>query len=93
MFFTNGGAEANENAMRMARLHTGRHKVLATYRSYHGATAGAIAADRRPAPLAHRAGRDPGIVHFWGPYPYRSAFHADDRAGGVRAGAGAPARH
>ena len=39
MFFTNGGAEANENAIRMARLHTGRHKVLATYRSYHGATA------------------------------------------------------
>ena len=44
MFFTNGGAEATENAMRMARLHTGRHKVLAAYRSYHGATAGAIAA-------------------------------------------------
>ena len=42
--------------MRMARLHTGRHKVLAAYRSYHGATAGAITADRRPAPLAERAG-------------------------------------
>ena len=41
-FFTNGGAEATENAIRMARLHTGRHKVLTTYRSYHGATAGAI---------------------------------------------------
>ena len=43
VFFTNGGAEANENAIRLARLHTGRHKVLSTYRSYHGATAGAIA--------------------------------------------------
>ncbi|MFL6167524.1 MAG: aminotransferase class III-fold pyridoxal phosphate-dependent enzyme, partial [Ornithinibacter sp.] len=42
VFFTNGGAEATENAMRMAKLHTGRHKVLAAYRSYHGATAGAI---------------------------------------------------
>src|SRR6476661_987370 len=41
VFFTNAGAEANENAIRMARLHTGRHKVLATYRSYHGATHGA----------------------------------------------------
>jgi len=41
-FFTNGGAEANENAIRIARLVTGRHKVLARYRSYHGSTAGAI---------------------------------------------------
>ena len=56
VFFTNGGAEATENAMRMARLHTGRHKVLAAYRSYHGATAGAITHDRRPAPLGRRAG-------------------------------------
>ena len=79
MFFTNGGAEANENAIRMARLHTGRHKVLATYRSYHGATAGAITADRRPAALALGAG-PPGVVHFWGPYTYRSAFHARPRS-------------
>jgi taurine--2-oxoglutarate transaminase len=42
VFFTNGGAEATENAIRMARLHTGRHKVFAAYRSYHGATAGAL---------------------------------------------------
>ena len=55
VFFTNGGAEATENAMRMARLHTGRHKVLATYRSYHGATA---ARSRSPAtPGAGRASR------------------------------------
>ncbi len=41
-FFTNGGAEANENAIKVARMYTGRHKILARYRSYHGGTAGAI---------------------------------------------------
>ena len=56
VFFTNGGAEATENAVRMARLHTGRHKVLTTYRSYHGATARVDHAHRRPTPLAERAG-------------------------------------
>ena len=75
VFFTNGGAEANENAMRMARLHTGRPKVLSTYRSYHGATAGAIVATGDPRRWASEPGM-PGIVHFWGPYAYRSAFHA-----------------
>ncbi|MEO9138916.1 MAG: aminotransferase class III-fold pyridoxal phosphate-dependent enzyme, partial [Jatrophihabitans sp.] len=76
IFFTNGGAEAVENAIRMARIHTGRHKVLAAYRSYHGATAGAISATGDP----RRWGAEPalsGVVHFWGPYPYRSAFHSD----------------
>jgi taurine--2-oxoglutarate transaminase len=76
VFFTNGGAEANENAIRMARLHTGRHKVLATYRSYHGATHGAISLTGDP----RRWPSEPaiaGTVHFWGPYPYRSAFHSD----------------
>ncbi len=75
VFFTNGGAEATENAMRMAKLHTGRHKVLAAYRSYHGATAGAITMTGDP----RRWGAEPampGVVHYWGPYPYRSAFHA-----------------
>ena len=74
VFFTNGGADANENAFRMARLHTGRHKILSTYRSYHGNTAAAIAAtgDNRRWPnevAAHHA-------HFWGPYLYRSEFGA-----------------
>ncbi|WP_170115527.1 aminotransferase class III-fold pyridoxal phosphate-dependent enzyme [Melittangium boletus] len=75
VFFTNGGAEAIENAIRMARHHTGRHKVLAAYRSYHGATAGAIALTGDP----RRWGSEPsmpGVVRFWGPYLYRSAFHA-----------------
>jgi taurine--2-oxoglutarate transaminase len=76
VFFTNGGAEATENAMRLARLHTGRHKVMATYRSYHGATAGSITATGDPRRWANEPGI-PGIVHFWGPYPYRSPFHSD----------------
>src|SRR5881394_2088897 len=77
VFFTNGGAEANENAIRMARLHTGRHKVLAAYRSYHGATAGWIALTGDPRRWPSEPGI-PGIVRYWGPYPYRSAFHAQD---------------
>ncbi|MFJ5233425.1 aspartate aminotransferase family protein [Kitasatospora sp. NPDC088391] len=79
IFFTNGGAEANENAIRMARLHTGRHKVLSTYRSYHGATANAIALTGDPRRWANETGVS-GIVHFWGPYPYRSNFHAENEA-------------
>jgi taurine--2-oxoglutarate transaminase len=75
VFFTNGGAEANENAVRMARLHTGRHKILAAYRSYHGATAGSIALTGDPRRWASEPGM-PGIVRYWGPYLYRSAFHA-----------------
>ncbi|BCY07606.1 aspartate aminotransferase family protein [Actinoplanes sp. L3-i22] len=79
VFFTNGGAEANENAIRMARLHTGRHKVLSTYRSYHGSTATAITATGDP----RRWPNEPtavGVVHFWGPYPYRSPFYATSEA-------------
>ena len=79
VFFTNGGAEATENALRMARLHTGRHKVMAAYRSYHGATAGAIAMTGDPRRWASEPGM-PGVVRYWGPYPYRSAFHAEGEA-------------
>ena len=75
VFFTNGGAEATENALRMARLHTGRHKVLAAYRSYHGATAAAITMTGDPRRWGSEPGL-PGVVHYWGPYLYRSAFHA-----------------
>lgn len=75
VFFTNGGADANEHAIRMARLHTGRHKVLSRYRSYHGGTHLAInvTGDPRRWPSDH--GSD-GIVHFFGPFLYRSAFSA-----------------
>ena len=79
VFFTNGGAEATDNAIRMARLFTGRQKVMATYRSYHGATAGSIAVTGDPRRWASEGGVA-GVVHFWGPYPYRSAFHAADEA-------------
>ena len=75
VFFTNGGAEANENAIRMARVHTGRHKVLATYRSYHGSTAAVMTASGEPRRWANEPTAI-GMVHFWGPYPYRSAFHS-----------------
>ena len=75
VFFTNGGAEATENAVRMARGHTGRSKVLTTYRSYHGATNGAITMTGDPRRWPSEPGM-PGVVKFWGPYLYRSAFHA-----------------
>ncbi|MEU2389448.1 aspartate aminotransferase family protein [Streptomyces sp. NPDC007369] len=79
VFFTNGGAEAVENAVRMARLHTGRPKVLSAYRSYHGATSTAINLTGDP----RRFGNDSataGVVHFWGPYPYRSPFWSASEA-------------
>jgi taurine--2-oxoglutarate transaminase len=73
VFFTNGGADANENAVRMARLHTGRHKVLSAYRSYHGNTATAVTLTGDPRRWPNETGIA-GIVHFFGPYPYRSPF-------------------
>ncbi|MDH6122100.1 aspartate aminotransferase family protein [Kitasatospora sp. GAS204B] len=79
IFFTNGGAEAVENAVRMARLHTGRQKVLSTYRSYHGATGHAIALTGDPRRWPNDTGAT-GVVHFWGPHLYRSAFHAETQA-------------
>jgi taurine---2-oxoglutarate transaminase len=67
-FFTNGGAEANENAIRIARLTTGRHKILARYRSYHGGTGAALTATGDPRRWAMEPGM-PGIVHV--PHPYK----------------------
>ncbi len=74
VFFTNGGADANENAMRLARLHTGRPKVISAYRSYHGNTGAAIAAtgDWRRIPNEHATGH----VHVFTPYLLRSDFWA-----------------
>ena len=74
VFFTNGGADAVENAIRMARLHTGKRKVLSFYRSYHGNTGAAIAStgDPRRWPNEYADGH----VHFFGPYLYRSSFWA-----------------
>jgi len=66
-FFTNGGAEANENAVKLARQYTGRHKIMARYRSYHGATAGAIALTGDPRRWAAEPGM-PGVVRVMDPY-------------------------
>ncbi|MGL5823660.1 MAG: aspartate aminotransferase family protein [Nocardioides sp.] len=75
VFFTNGGADAIEHAVRMARLHTGRTKVLTTYRSYHGGTHLAVNMTGDPRRWASDNG-SAGIVHFFGPFLYRSQFHA-----------------
>jgi len=66
-FFTNGGADANENAIRIARLVTGRHKILARYRSYHGGTAGSLTLTGDPRRWAAEPGI-PGVVHVLDPY-------------------------
>src|ERR671932_1938892 len=76
-FFTNGGAEANENAIKLARSYTGRDKIVARYRSYHGATAGAITATGDPRRWAAEPGI-PGIARMLDPYTYRCpAGHPD----------------
>src|SRR5438309_3502205 len=76
-FFTNGGAEATENAIKIARFFTGRHKIIARYRSYHGATAGAITLTGDPRRWAAEPGI-PGAVRMFDPYTYRCpAGHPD----------------
>ena len=76
-FFTNGGAEANENAIKLARWYTGRHKIIARYRSYHGATAGAITLTGDPRRWPAEPGI-PGVVRMLDPFTYRCpAGHPD----------------
>jgi len=75
VLFTLGGADANENAIKLARGYTGRFKVLSRYRSYHGATAGAMAATGDPRRVAWEPLLMPGVIHFLDPYRYRSTFH------------------
>jgi taurine--2-oxoglutarate transaminase len=76
-FFTNGGAEANENAIKLARWYTGRQKIIARYRGYHGATAGAITLTGDPRRWAAEPGI-PGVVRMFDPYTYRCpAGHPD----------------
>jgi taurine---2-oxoglutarate transaminase len=72
-FFCLGGAEANENAIKIARFYTGRNKIMARYRSYHGATYGAITltGDYRRLPVEPAI---PGVVHFLDPFCYRCPF-------------------
>jgi taurine--2-oxoglutarate transaminase len=66
-FFTNGGADANENAIKLARAYTGRHKILARYRSYHGGTYGAMALTGDPRRWSTEPGM-PGVIHVLDPY-------------------------
>ena len=76
-FFTNSGAEANENAIKLARMYTGRHKIIARYRSYHGATQGGIALTGDPRRWPNEPGM-PGVVRMFDPYTYRCpAGHPD----------------
>jgi taurine---2-oxoglutarate transaminase len=77
VFFTNGGTEATEHAVRMARLHTGRPKILARYRSYHGATATSINLTGDPRRWSVDTA-NAGVVHFFGPFLYRSQFHSEN---------------
>ncbi|MGC3023273.1 aspartate aminotransferase family protein [Brevibacterium sp. FAM 24630] len=79
VFFTNGGADANEHAIRMARLHTGRTKVLSAYRSYHGGTQLAVNVTGDPRRFANDYSAE-GIVHFMPAYQYRSYFNSSSEA-------------
>lgn len=81
VFFTNGGADANENAIKMARMFTGRNKIFSRYRSYHGSTFGAgnLTGEPRRYPLEPGI---PGFVKFFDPYIYREciSFESEDAA-------------
>src|SRR5512136_1737336 len=79
-FYTLSGAEANENAVKLARGYTGRHKIITRYRSYHGATAGAITLTGDPRRWASEPGM-PGVVRVFDPYRYRCAFCKNNPGG------------
>ncbi len=83
VFFTNAGAEANENAIKLARMYTGRNKVFSRYRSYHGATYGAANLTGEPRRFASEPGIA-GFVKFFDPYVYRSFFEFKDDAEATR---------
>lgn len=75
-FFTLGGAEATENAIKFARFYTGRHKIMVRYRSYHGATFGAITLTGDPRRWPNEPGM-PGVVRVFDPYKYRSQLYRE----------------
>jgi len=77
VFFTTGGAEANEDAVKMSRMITGRSKVLTAYRSFHGSSPGAGSMTGENRRWANEPGW-PGVLHFFAPFPYDSPFHTDD---------------
>lgn len=75
-FFTNGGTEAIEHAMKLARMYTGRHKIISLYQSYHGATYGALSAGGDPRGLPHDSQGVPNIIHVENPYFYRCPWNS-----------------
>ncbi|MGJ7574732.1 aminotransferase class III-fold pyridoxal phosphate-dependent enzyme [Variovorax sp. RB2P76] len=78
--FTTGGGEANDDAVKIARMATGRLKVLCAYRSYHGTSAGSAALTGGSRRWASEQAAPGGVARFFAPYPYRSPFHTDDSA-------------
>jgi taurine--2-oxoglutarate transaminase len=76
-FFTNGGTEAVEHAIKIARLYTGRHKIITLYQSYHGATYGALSAGGDPRGLPHDSQGVPNIIHVENPYFYRCPWNSE----------------
>ena len=76
--YTLGGADANENAIKLARAYTGRYKILSRYRSYHGSSLGALAVTGDPRRVAWEPGIATGAIHFLDPYRYRSTFHKNN---------------
>jgi taurine--2-oxoglutarate transaminase len=75
-FFTNGGTEAIEHAIKLARLYTGRHKIITLYQSYHGATYGALCAGGDPRGIPHDSQGVPNIIHAENPYFYRCPWNS-----------------
>ena len=79
VFFTTNGGEGNEDALKMARMITGRHKVMVAYRSFHGSAPGAGSLTGEDRRWTNEPGM-PGVVRFFAPYPYNSPFFTDDPA-------------
>lgn len=79
-FFTLGGAEAIENAIKLARLYTGRHKIITQYRAYHGATYSAMSAGGDPRKLLVDSQQVPNIIHVENPYSYRCPWYSSSPA-------------
>jgi len=75
-FFTNAGAEAIENAIKFARLYTGRHKIISLYQSYHGASYGAMSVGGDPRKLQHDTQQSPNFIHVENPYFYRCPWNS-----------------
>jgi taurine--2-oxoglutarate transaminase len=80
VYYTTGGTEANEDAVKIARTVTGRPKVLSAYRSFHGSSMGSTALTGENRRWANEASAMSGVVHFFAPYPYRSPFYTTDGA-------------